>query len=109
MWFGSREPQVVSIDMDTEENPCTRSDNPPATASSQCQVDGGSHHQDLHSQSPSSPRIWDRWMTFISRIPQEISLSQILTKIIADPNNKAAWYELLHFSPLILANQSKVG
>jgi len=86
----------------------------------QHQVDAGSQHQDSHSQSPTSPGTGSKlshppWTTLITRIPRAARasvtalLSQILKKIIADPNNKTAWHELLHFGPLILSKPKRGG
>jgi len=115
-------------------NPCPGSDKPPSTVqppqsrsssqhspvatSSACTV---ANTQSLQTSQPVTGRPANdvlshpKWITLISRIPRAARpacrelLTEILRRIVAEPNNKSAWRELLSFGPAILAKPKRGG
>ena len=112
-------------------NPCPGSDQPPASVSaaqpssyqSQQQANTpGAATSNSTSATPTSSdtRAGERlshppWTTLVNRIPRAARpacrqlLTQIIRKIVSTPNDKAAFKELVHFGPVILAKPKRSG
>ena len=113
------------------DNPCGGSDKPPASVSAAQPSPRLTQSQAATSVSaplsqvpapavPSAPTPSDAlshpvWVKQIGRIPRAARqscrslLTQIIRKVIDDPNDKSAWNELLHFGPVILAKPKRGG
>ena len=109
------------------DSPCSGSDTPPVTAP-QRQPSADATQRRPCSSSQQCPDVQTStlpiteprlshppWIALVRRIPRAARascaalLTQILQRIVASPNNKTAWRELLHFGPVILAKPKRGG
>jgi len=110
------------------DSPCTGSDKLPAAitvsqpSSSQIQSSVSASHSSGNVQVGGQPSVRSDaelthppWVRLVSRIPRAARgacrqlLAQILQKITKNPSDKAAWKELLHFGPVVLAKPKRGG
>ena len=115
-------------------NPCPGSDKLPSTVQPPQSRSSSQHSpvatpsactvantQSLQTSQPVTVRPANdvlshpKWITLISRIPRAARpacrelLTEIFRRIVAEPNNKSAWRELLNFGPAILAKPKRGG
>jgi len=115
------------------DSPCRGSDKPPAAASATqpqlslsqplatMPLSGPQAHVPATAvpvsslATPSERLSHPSWVPQISRIPRAARqscrslMTQIIRKIVQNPNDTSAWNELLHFGPVILAKPKRGG
>lgn len=108
-------------------NPCPGSDKPPSNVQSSQQSSAptsstssvaSTQSSQLSQSTPDTDNgllSHPKWTTLIRRIPRAARpacrdlLTGILRRIVAEPNNKPTWTELLNFGPAILAKPKRGG